>query len=88
MNCNYKNYINNTKSSADIMIISVDDLRELSKKRDGLITKDFLDDENNVIDNFNTIGTEENILLDGFKLTPEDFSEFVNNGISCIYFVT
>ena len=82
-----KNIKNNNKNKTTLVKkITITKLRELSEKTDGLIIQGCLDDANDLIDYFNNIWTEENILLDGSKFTPEDCFIFVNDGIRCIYF--
>ena len=77
---------NNKNKTTLVKKITITKLRELSEKTDGLIIQGCLDGANDIIDYFNNIWTEENILLDGSKFSPEDCFVFVNDGIRCIYF--
>ena len=82
-----KNTKNNNKNKTPLVKkITITKLKELSEKTDGLIIQGCLDDANDLIDYFNNIWTEENILLAGFKFSPEDCFIFENDGIRCICF--
>ena len=77
---------NNKNKTTLVKKITITKLRELSEKTDGLVIKGYPGNANELMNYINFYWTDDDILLDGSKFTPEDCFLFVKDGIRNIYF--
>ena len=73
-------------STATVKHISLNEVRKLTKKTEGLVLQGCAGEPVEWIGHINEHLTQSGILRDGFVFKPEDCAVFVNNGVICIYF--